>query len=197
MRYRQEHGISDWLGKALCRRYALVHFTDFHLSVLKSGGHHSRPWCWALAMFAPDEFEILGTWPADTSAVGSIAEDLWNRGILSIRVVSIADGKNIVPQLSRESWMTALQDAEPRVLEIIAPQSISGEAVEGVPSAAIRSALNAAARIHGSLVRSARSRPPFASAAAASEFVADWLQRADQRLYQVRRPPRPVVAHAA
>ncbi len=196
MQCHEDHRTSSWLCRALCRRYALVHLAEFDALGLEDGVPRRRTWCWAFAMFAVDEFEVLGAWPADTGAVQPIIGDLRDRGVLSIRVVSIAETKGPTSPISPESWAIALRDAKPRVLEVVGSESISGEAIEGVPSAAIRSALERAGRIHHGLVRGARSRAPFASAEAASEFIAGWLQKADPRLYEVRRPTRSVVAHA-
>ena len=187
---------ADWLRRPLCRRYAFVQLGGLHVPELDKGAPHQRHWCWAFAMFVADEFEILGAWPTDTASVGKIADDLRNRGVLSIRVMSLAeDGR--VSSLSLRSLGVALRNAEPRVLEVLRPQSLSDETVETVPSAAIRSALDAAGRIHGGLVRGVRSRAPFPSVTAASEFVGGWLQRADRRLYEARRPITPAVAYAA
>ena len=175
MRCREDCRTSDWLKKALCRRYAAVHFVDFHLSGQENGEPQGQSWCWAFAMFAADEFEILGAWPAGTGEVEPIFEDLRNRGILSIRVVSLAEVTGRASRLSFRSWATASQHAEPRVLDVVGSQALLrevGGAVEGVPSPAIRAALSRAGRIHDSLLRGARSREPFASAEAASEFIA-------------------------
>ena len=188
---------SSWLGKALCRRYALVHFAEFNVLSMENGMAGHQRWCWAFALFAADEFDILGAWPADLASVQPIIKDLGNRGVLSIRVVSIAEALDRAAPRSIGSWATALRGTEPRVLEVIGSQVALGEAVEGVPSAAIRSTLGKAGRIHNSLVRSVRSRAPFASADATTEFIAGWLQRVERRLYEARRPPRPVFAQAA
>ncbi|MDY0743395.1 hypothetical protein SNE35_02715 [Paucibacter sp. R3-3] len=187
----------SWLGKALCRRYALVHFAEFNVLGMENGMASHQRWSWAFALFAADEFDILGAWPVGIARVQPIIEDLWSRGILSIRVVSIAKALDYAAPRSVESWASALRGAEPRVLEVIGPQTVLGAAVEGVPSAAIRSTLGKAGKIHDSLVRGVRSRAPFASPVAASEFIAGWLQRADRRLYEVRRPARPALVVAA
>jgi len=196
MQCREDHRASDWFGKALCRRYALVHFAEFNVLSMENGMAGHQRWCWAFALFAADEFDILGAWPADISSVRSIIGDLGNQGVLSIRVVSIADALDRATPRSVEFWASALRGAEPRVLEVIGSQTVLGEAVEGVPSAAIRSTLGKAGRIHDSLVRGVRSRAPFASTEAASGFIAGWLQKADRRLYEARRPAKPVLAHA-
>jgi hypothetical protein len=197
MQFREDHRTFGWSRKALCRRYALVHFADFQVSDQENGVPRCQSWCWAFAMFAADEFEILGAWRADIFAFEHIVDDIWDRGVLSIRVVSIAEAKGCASPLSPESWAAILRGAKPRVLAVVASQAISGDAIEGVPSPAIRSARNSAGRIHDRLVRGARLRAPFASAAAASEFVANWLERADRRLYEARRPTQSVVARAA
>lgn len=196
MKFREDRRASDWLGKALCRRYAVVHLAEFHVLGMVNDVPLRQTWCWALALFTPDEFDILGAWPTDTGAVDLITEDLRDRGVLSIRVLSIADAKGLAPPLSLEPW-TARKHAQPRVLAAVGSQAISGAAIECVPSAAIRSTLAMAGRIHDSLVRGARARSPFASSEAAAEFIAGWLQKAERRLYEARRPALPVVAHAA
>jgi len=154
-------------------------------------------WWWAFAMFGADEFEIMGAWRADDFALGSIVGDLQNRGVLGIRVVSMAEAKGCAGTMSPESWAAALHGATPRVLGVLGSEGPTGDAIEGVPSQAIRSALDRAEGIHGSLVRAARRRSPFANATVATEFVASWLKRADRRLYQVRRPDRPVAVRVA
>jgi hypothetical protein len=197
MQRHKDHRDQGWLNRALCRRYALVHFAEFRISELENGVPRCQPWYWAFAMFTANEFEVLGAWRADTAAVEPIVEDLWNRGILSIRVVSTTEARGLASFLSSNSWGTALHGAKPRVLTVLALPATSRDAVEGVPSSAIRSALNTAGRIHDSLVRGARRMVPFACAAAATEFVASWLEKADRRLYEVQRPNQAVVARAA
>ena len=189
--------IPQWLRRALCRRYAFVQLGGFHASELEKGVPRHRRWCWAFAMFATDEFEVLGAWRTDSGTVEHIIADLRNRGVLSVRVVSIAEALDRGAPLSVESWATAPRSAEPRVIEVIGSRPLPGAVVEGVSSAAIRSAQSAAGRIHDSLVRGVRSRAPFPSTEAASEFIAARLQKADRRLYEARRPARPVLARAA
>lgn len=188
--------IPPWLCRPLCRRYAVVHLAQFHVLGMVNDIPLRQTWCWAFALFTPDEFDVLGAWPTDAGAVELITEDLWNRGVLSIQVVSIAEAKGPAPHLSLETWTTR-KHAQPRVIAVVGSLAISGAAIEGVPSAAIRSTLATAGRIHDSLVRGARSRSPFASPEAAAEFIASWLQKAERRLYEARRPARPIAAHAA
>lgn len=189
----EDHSGRRWLSKALCRRYAFVHLAEFQMSGIENGVARRRSWCWAFAMFAADEFEVMGAWRRDTDAVEPIIESLRDRGVLSIRVMSNSEAMGCV----LDSWAAAQQTAELRVLRVVSPQSVSEKTIEGVSSAAIRSALNTAARIHDSLVRRAASRAPFPSAAVASEFVAGWLQKADRRLYEALRLNRLAVTQAA
>jgi hypothetical protein len=148
-------------------------------------------------MLAAGEFEILGAWRADSGAIDGILKDMWNRGVLSIRAISIAEAKDGCSQIIPETWTATSCDAKPRVLEVLAPPAVPGVVVDEARSSAIRLALDTAEGIHTSLARDARRRAPFASADAASDFIASWLERADRRLYEVRRPTRSGAARAA
>lgn len=186
----------DWLCRPLCRRYAFVQLAGFHVPELEDGVPRQRHWCWAFAMFSADEFEILGAWPTDTAAVEQIADDLRKRGVLSIRVMSFSEVECHASTGDLQSRAIALRNADPRVLEVLRTPSGSGEAVEGVTSATIRSAVSKAGRINDGLVRGVHLRSPFVSAGAASRFIAIWLQAADRRLYAALRPAKPAASPA-
>ena len=188
---------STWLNRPLCVSYASIHLKAV-LPVVSDGClDRMVVWRWAFGMFAEGEFEMLGAWPEPAFAPAQIADHLAERGVDRIKLICVDNpAKKFDPNAGVALIDASFAQGVLRVDEFASSATIATQFV-GRKRRSLLSAAAAAERQHVSLVYALRRRAPFASAEAASEFIADWLQKADRRLYEARRPAKPVIAHAA
>ncbi len=180
---------NPWLKRPLCRRYAFAQFRSARVVV--QGAETCSRWQWAFGMFADSQFELLGAWPEAFVTPQQIATDLKERGVESIGIISTH---------------IAADDLGARACDGDADSFLASNVLEvdGGPSAThasmltrhrrrtLRSAIAAAESLHVGLVRALRRQAPFASDEVAANFIACWLEQADQGLAEVR--PRNVAS---
>ena len=191
------HTRSKWLHRPLCVRYASIHLKAVRLVVRDGDLDSIVVWQWIFGMFAEGEFEVLGAWPDSAFASHQIFDDLADRGVKRAKLICFDDpAKKPYPSAFIAPINASFVQNALRVDGVISSGAIATQ-FSGRKRRSLLSALAAAERQHAGLVRALHRHAPFASTEAASEFIAGWLQRADRRLYEARRPAKPVLAYAA
>jgi hypothetical protein len=165
-----------WLCRALCRRYAFAEFNAVRLPVREGDAVRKVSWHWALGLFKPGEYEILGAWPSDAATAGHVGQDLHERGVERIGAVAGEDSADLAVRYpGATTWS---QDSD------------TVDASQGAPTnpsphrhAALRSAADTAERLQTRLAQAIKSRAPFADEDSAAAFLAQQLQKADRRFW--------------
>jgi len=177
-----EGSTSVWLGKLLCCRYVFAEFRTLHLPVRNGDAVKQIPWRWALGLFKPNEYELLGAWPAQVP-LPAIANELHDRGMERVHAIS---AEAVVDFASRYpgavTWPPAggLDAAVP-------PSSALGFSRRRL--AALQSAIATAERLQHSITGAIKRKAPFADEGAAVAFLMRALENADRRLQDL--PPLP------
>lgn len=165
-----------WLCRPLCRRYAFAEFNTVRLPVREGDAVRKVSWHWALGLFKPGEYEILGAWPSDAAAAGYVGQDLHERGVERIGAVAGEDSAGLAVQYpSVATW---------------SPDGDTVGASQGVATnsgphhhAALLSAADTAGRLQARLAQAIKRRAPFADEDSAAAFLAQQLQKADRRFW--------------
>ncbi|MEO6277363.1 hypothetical protein [Roseateles sp.] len=164
-----------WLSKPLCCRYVLAEFKTLRLPVRDGAEVRDMSWRWALGLFKPGQYEVLGAWPAGAASV-DVAHDLHQRGIEQLTAISADAGMDCsttFPDAVCWSSVSELNSTSVSAAGSFGPRR----------RAALRSAAATAQRLQIGITRTIKRRGPFADDAAAAAFLAQALERADRRLY--------------
>jgi hypothetical protein len=165
-----------WLTRPLCCRYVLAEFKSLHLPVRDGDAVHQQiPWRWALGLFKPDEYEILGAWP-DQVPLSAIANELHDRGMELLQAISpeaVVDFASRYPRAGTWPQASNLDGAVP-------PSSALGFGRRRI--AALQSATATAERLQHSIMGAIKRQAPFADEAAAVALLMRKLENADCQL---------------
>lgn len=173
---------SAWFTKSLCCRYVFAEFKTLHLPVRDGDAVKQIPWRWALGLFKPDEYELLGAWPAQV-LLPAIANELHDRGMECVQAISPDAGVDFASRYPRAvTWPQAagLDAAVP-------PSSALGFSRRRL--AALQSATATAESLQHSITGAIKRKAPFADEGAAVAFLMHALENADRRLQDL--PPLP------
>jgi hypothetical protein len=162
-----------WFGDALCCRYLVVQFGRLRVRVRQGGVTATSHWLWALGLFKDGSSHVLGAWRDDGPASPQkIAADLHDRGLERIRALAADD----------QALRGALARFRPRRRRA----TLAGLAASGAFGPRMRRAFAwaeaAGAAMQGRLAGVVKRHGPFASDAAAADFIAQAFQRADRDL---------------
>jgi hypothetical protein len=141
-------------------------------------------WCWAYGTLASTESELLGAWCSPGGDHKAIFDDLAERGVERIQLISVGDAA------VRRSTLSPHQGAVTVAAAKVASQFV------GSKRRALLAAISTAECLQRSLVGALKRRDPFASEAAAATFIARWLERADRSLSDPTTPLRRLGAPA-
>lgn len=162
-----------WFRDALCCRYLVVQFSRLRVRVGQGDVTATSDWIWALGLFTDGNFNVLGAWRDEGPATSlKIAVDLYGRGVERVRALA-ADS---------EGLRGAMVRFKPRRR----CATLAGLATSGAFGSRMRRAFAwteaAAVAMHGRMARVVKRHGPFASDAAAADFIAQAFQRADRDL---------------
>lgn len=185
---RAERRGAQWVNRPLCSRYVQAEFKVLSLPV--GGGEAARgvPWYWALGLFAQDQYEVLGAWPAQ-SFPEQVARELRNRGIENIRAIvatSDIDATSMFPDVF--AWSPALASS--------ATDSRSAARTFGPRHhAVLHAAVATGNRLHTRIARTIERHGHFNDETAAAAFLIQLLEEVDRRFYETpkvsaRTPPQ-------
>lgn len=164
-----------WLSRPLCVRYVLAEFKILRLPVRDGSEVREMSWRWALGLFKPDQYEVLGAWPPEARSA-DVARDLHQRGVEHVTAISADAGTDFSAMFPDAlSWPACGKPGDAGL-----PASVS---FGHRRRAALRSAAANAQRLQLSVTRAIKRRAPFADEAAAAAFLAQTLERADRHLY--------------
>lgn len=172
----RESNRATWLNKPLCQRYIA---SSFEVATVKCG--HEAALCkrqidWAFGWLPDGECEALGVWGRTEPewAWGSaVADDLRMRGVERLLYVI----GSVQPQVA-----VAFCGRTPRApLERVLAQALDASERHGLPSPA-----DVAVQLRDSLDQAIRRHGAFENEAAAVDFIAAALQRAERRLDRER-----------
>ncbi len=164
-----------WLSRPLCVRYVLADFKTIRLPVRDGAKVRDLSWRWALGLFKPGEYEVLGAWPVAASSV-DVAHDLHQRGVEHLSAISADADMDYSAAFPDACWFS--------VSELDSTTIPAAAGFGPRRRAAIRLAAATAHRMQTSITRAIKRRGPFADEAAAAAFLAQTLERADRRLYR-------------
>lgn len=167
--------LEQWLCRPLCRRYDFAGLLSVRLPV-RSGdvvGHIS--WIWTLGLFKSVQYEVLGAWPARTTA-GCVASSLHCRGVEHIGAIHADEGIEV--QASLCDAFTCLLDQHRHARSLGDSPAIGRRR-----NAALRSAVAATLRLRARVDHVIASSSPFPEEAAAAAFLAETLRDTDRRLF--------------
>lgn len=172
--YRSQH-TARWLSRPLCVRYVLAEFKTLRLPVRDGAEVRDVSWRWALGLFKPDEYEVLGAWPVGATSA-DVAHELHQRGVEHLTAISADVGMDCASTFPDAVYWSPVSEAH--------GTSVPAAAGFGPRRrAALRSAAAIAHCLQVSITRAIKRRAPFADEAAAAAFLAQTLERADRRLY--------------
>ncbi|MEO6279863.1 hypothetical protein [Roseateles sp.] len=172
---RSARDLEHWLSRPLCCRYVLAEFKTLRLPIRDGAEVLDMSWRWALGLFKPGEYEVLGAWPAGAPSV-DVAHDLHQRGLEHLTAVSADVGMDCASTFPDAVCWSSVGD--PNITRVPPSGSFGPRR-----RAALRSAAATARRMQISINRAIKRRGPFADEAAAAAFLAQTLERADRRLY--------------
>lgn len=164
------------LEKPLCSRYAFAEFKILVLPVNDDGAVRDVAWRWALGLYKPGAYELLGAWPSQASHE-YVSCNLHERGVE--RIDAIADDYGI----HRRSRFARAVIWPPKVASEEVGASRALHAFSRRQLAAVQSTGAVASQLQSCLARAIRRHGPFADEAAAADFLVQRLQRADQRFW--------------
>ncbi|MEO6280895.1 MAG: hypothetical protein ABIP59_24150 [Roseateles sp.] len=153
----------------------LAEFKTLRLPVRDGAEVREMSWRWALGLFKPGEYEVLGAWPAEAPST-AVAYDLHQRGVEHLTAISADTGMDCSSKFPDAVCWSSV--SKPNSTSIPAAGSFGPRR-----RAALRSAAATAQRLQVSITRTIKRRGPFADEAAAAAFLAQTLERADRRLY--------------
>lgn len=165
------------LSKPLCRYYAFVQFRSVGLALRDGQALTATRWCWALGMFNPCQYEVLGAWRSQHDS-GEAAQDLHDRGILQIGVLAAGDTVDFAAHYP-EAATWPQTGGETANLPQSAPERTFGPR----HCTALRSAAATADRLQARLARAIKQQAPFASEASAAAFLAHHLEKANRSFW--------------
>jgi hypothetical protein len=171
---------SGWLRRPLCRRYILGIFDVAIVRWHDAGGLNDHSVHWAFGWLVDGECEPLGAWtePENGSDISlRIPADLRSRGVERIWHVTGTDTAAVRERVTDAFSSTTVFSSVDRI-----PAETPVWPRPRVPSSPER----AAQHFHEYLIRAIRRRGGFESRAAALDFMADALQRAERRLDRER-----------
>lgn len=166
----------SWLGKPLCRRYLASTFevTSFKCGV--AGALRKQQAGWAFGWLPDGECEGLGVWlrTAPEWAWGpAVVDDLRIRGVERLLYVTGTAPSDVPAAFSGGTSRMSM--------ERLLAQALDASERHGLPAPA-----QVGKQIRGSLDRAIGRHGAFDGEAAAIDFIAAFLQRAERRLGQER-----------
>jgi len=178
----------DWLRRPLCRRDALGVFDVAVVRVREAKGLRACSVPWAIGWLADGQCEPLGAWSEPETASEGVLRmlgDLKDRGVE--RMAYVAGIACLREPVSSAFCGTTIRSAtDTRLAEVTAVSARLGRPSPECVAEAVRDGLARATRRHGS----------FATPAAALDFVAGALQRAERRLDCGGEIAKPRARHA-
>jgi hypothetical protein len=161
---------TPWLTRPLCRRYLLGVLDIVTVKLCRAGGHRDHPVLWGIGWLANGECEPLGAWAGGLGGLPLMLTDMKARGVervwhmAAFHVAVLEHGEPVTP-----------------VVEAAFPGALATTRPEVIPAAD-----SVAQQVREYLIRVIRRHGPFENEAAALDFIAVGLQRAERRLDRER-----------
>jgi len=161
-----------WFGGALCCRYLVVRFDKLRLRVLEETVAKTSEWHWALGFFTDGRADVIGAWRDDGGETPErIAANLHERGIE--RIGAITAEAPIV-----------------NAVDSLRPKAGARSAIELVESGTFGPRMQRAIRwtdavgrhLQARMERVVKRQALFEDRIAASDFIAQAMQRAERDL---------------
>jgi transposase-like protein len=172
--------LSGWLNRPLCRRYVLGIFDVAIVRLRDADGCRDQPVHWAFGWLADGECEPLGAWIEPKRGAEcplQMLEDLKGRGVERIWHVMGTDRGNLKERVTAAFTSTTVCSSVDRVL---------AEALAAARRRVLPSPERVAEHVREGLIRAIRRQGSFENEAAALDFIAGALQRAERRLDRER-----------
>ena len=196
-----EDWVARWLSRPLCCKYVAVVFRTVSIP---NEVVQARPRTfirWGLGYLTGGESEILGAWKTLDPALDvphPVFAELHERGVESFQVLASRDAAEEVSVLLRD--VPGSGDCGEHIITLQGRSLSESEAMRSLRPATRRAVLAADEVVEGinrRLKSALARRGAFLGDAEAMVFVADFLARADRRLYEPPQRRRGVVRSRA